>query len=194
MTSTPENPRTRADARRNRVLLVEAATRAFASGERVSLEAIAKEAGLGIGTLYRNFPTRESLVEAVYHDQVERLRSGARDLLAEHPPAQALRLWADLFAEWAMTKHGMIETFLAMIASGAIELAHTREELVTVLRGFLDAGATAGDIRDDVDVEDVAASLAGILTVAGSPQQRDQAGRLLDLLMDGLRPVPTESD
>jgi AcrR family transcriptional regulator len=192
MPSTHETPRPRADARRNRESLVAAATRAFASGdERVPLEAIAKDAGVGIGTLYRHFPTREALVEAVYRDQVERLHTGAQELLAAHPPARALRLWMDLFADWVATKHGMIDTLRAMIASGALApFAEGRAELVAGVRAFIDAGAAAGDLRGDVDADDVVASLAGILAVAGAPEQRDQAGRMLDLLMDGLRPAP----
>jgi AcrR family transcriptional regulator len=183
-------PRARAaEARRNRQNLVAVATRAFASGDRrVPLDAIAKEAGVGIGTLYRHFPTREALVEAVYHDQVERLRTGAEELLAAHPPARALRLWMDLFADWAATKHGMIETLRAIVSSGRIDFGRMRAELVAIVRTFLDAGAAAGDIRSDVDASDVGATLAGILAVAGAPEQRDQATRMLNLLMDGLRP------
>ncbi len=183
-------PRARvAEARRNRQKLVAVAARAFASGaRRVPLEEIAKEAGVGIGTLYRHFPTREALIEAVYRDQVERLRSGARELLSAHPPARALRLWMDLFADWAVTKHGMIDTLRAIISSGRLEFGQMRSELVAIVRMFLDAGAAAGDIRRDADAEAVAATLTGILSVAGEPEQRDRAARMLSLLMDGLRP------
>jgi AcrR family transcriptional regulator len=177
------------EARRNRQNLVAVATRAFSSGaKRVPLEEIAKEAGVGIGTLYRHFPTREALVEAVYRDQVERLRIGAQELLQVHPPAQALRLWMDLFAGWAATKHGMIDTLRAVVSSGKLEFDQMRAELVAVVRIFLDAGAAAGDIRPDADAETVAATLAGILNVAGEPEQHDQAARMLSLLADGLRP------
>ena len=186
MTSTQ-----RADARRNRQRLIDAATRAFASGEEnVTLEAIAKASGVGIGTLYRHFPTREALVEAVYHDQVERLRVGAQELLATHSAARALRLWMDLFADWVATKHGMIDTLRTMISSGDIALAQTRSEIRATVRTLIEAGAGSGEIRGDVDAEDVVTSLTGILAVAGAPAQRDQAGRLFDLLMDGLRTVP----
>jgi AcrR family transcriptional regulator len=186
MTSTQ-----RADARRNRQRLIDAAARAFASGdENVTLEAITKASGVGIGTLYRHFPTREALVEAVYHDQVERLRRGARELLAAHSAARALRLWMDLFADWVATKRGMIDTLRTMISSGDIAFAQTRSEIVAIVRALLDAAATAGEVRGDVDAEDVVASLAGTLAVAGAPAQRDQAGRLFDLLMDGLRTAP----
>jgi AcrR family transcriptional regulator len=156
----------------------------------VPLEEIAREAGVGIGTLYRHFPTREALVEGVYRDQVDRLRTGADDLLSTHPPARALRLWMDLFAEWAVTKHGMIDTLRATVASGRLESDRMRAELVAIVGTFLDAGAVAGDIRPDADADTVAATLAGILSVAGAAEQREQAARMLELLMDGLRPHP----
>ena len=178
----------RADASRNRDTLLAAATRAFASSEaEPSMRAIAREAGVGIATLYRHFPTRESLVDAVYHDQVERLTVGARELLEQLPPAGAMRRWMDLFGDWLRTKHGMIDTLLAMIESGEIALAQTRAELLDVITGMLDAGRAAGDLRADVTAEDIAASLTGIFTVVGKPEQHAQATRLLDLLMDGLR-------
>jgi AcrR family transcriptional regulator len=168
-----------------------AATRAFASSEtEPSMRAIAREAGVGIATLYRHFPTREALVDAVYHDQVERLTVGARELLEQLPPAEAMRQWMDLFGDWLMTKYGMIGTLLAMIESGEIALAQTRAELLDVITTILDAGRTAGDLRADISAEDIAASLLGVFTVAGQPGQRDQADRLLNLLMDGLRPRP----
>jgi AcrR family transcriptional regulator len=179
----------RADASRNRDTLLAAATRAFASSEaEPSMRAIAREAGVGIATLYRHFPTRESLVDAVYHDQVERLTVGAQELLEQLPPAEAMRRWMDLFGDWLRTKHGMIDTLLAMIESGEIALAHTRAELLDVITTILEAGRAAGDLRADVTAEDIAASLIGIFTVVGKPEQRPQADRLLNLLMDGLRP------
>jgi AcrR family transcriptional regulator len=178
----------RADASRNRDTLLAAATRAFAAAEaEPSMRAIAREAGVGIATLYRHFPTRESLVDAVYHDQVERLTVGARELLGQLPPAEAMRRWMDLFGDWLMTKHGMIGTLLAMIESGEIALAQTRAELLDVITTILEAGRAAGDLRADVTAEDIAASLIGIFTVVGKPEQRPQADRLLNLLMDGLR-------
>jgi AcrR family transcriptional regulator len=177
----------RADAARNRDTLLAAATLAFASSQtEPSMRAIAREAGVGIATLYRHFPTRESLVEAVYQDQVDRLTNGARDLLRQMPPAAAMRRWMDLFGEWLATKHGMTGTLLAMIDAGEIAHAGTRDELLEAITAILDAGAAAGDIRSDVTAEDIAAGLLGIFTVAGRPGQHPQAERLLNLLMDGL--------
>jgi acyl-CoA hydrolase len=109
-------------------------------------------------------------------------------LLANHPPAQALRLWMDLFAEWQATKHGMTDTLLAMIDSGEISLAHTRQELLSAIATILDAGATAGDIRADARADDVSAGILGMLAVAAKSGEHAQSRRLLDILMDGLRP------
>jgi len=179
----------RADAARNRATLLAAATRVFASAAaEPSMREIAREADVGIATLYRHFPTRESLVDAVYQGQVQRLTAGARELLEQHPPAEALRRWMDLFADWLATKHGMTDTLATMIDSGAIAHAQTRTALLQTITTILDAGHAAGDIRTDVSAEDIAAGLIGILTVAGRPQQRAQATRLLGLLMDGLKP------
>jgi AcrR family transcriptional regulator len=179
----------RADAARNRETLLAAATRAFAAAnEEPSMRAIAREAGVGIATLYRHFPTRESLVDAVYRDQVERLTAGARELLGQLPPAQAMRRWMDLFADWLATKHGMIDTLRAMLESGEIAHAQSRTELLDAITTILGAGVAAGDLRPDISAEDIAASLTGIFIVAGRPGNQAQAERLLNLLMDGLRP------
>jgi len=179
----------RADAARNRDMLLWAATRAFATAEtEPSMRAIAREAGVGIATLYRHFPTRESLVSAIYQDQVERLTAGARDLLGEFPPAEAMRRWMDLFGDWLVTKHGMLDTLLAMVESGAMANAQGRGELLEAINSILDAGRSAGDLRADVTAEDIAAALVGIFTVAGQPPSHIQAGRLLNLLRDSLTP------
>jgi AcrR family transcriptional regulator len=181
----------RADAARNRDTLLAVATRVFASSEaEPSMRAIAREAGVGIATLYRHFPTRESLVDAVYHDQVKRLTLGARELLEQLPPADAMRRWMDLFGDWLATKHGMLDTLLAMIESGEIAEAQTRAELLEAITSILYAGRAASDLRADISAEDIAVSLLGIFTVAGKPGQQDQVSRLLNLLMDGLRPRP----
>jgi AcrR family transcriptional regulator len=185
---SPSSP-LRADAARNRESLLAVASHAFATAEtEPSMRAIARQAGVGIGTLYRHFPTREALVDAVYRDQVERLVVGAHELLADCPPTEALRRWMDLFAGWVATKRGMLGTLLVMIEAGEISHAQTRTELRSAITTILDAGRATGELRTDVDAEDILASLIGIFTVAGTPAQRAQAERLLNLLMDGLAP------
>jgi AcrR family transcriptional regulator len=185
----PEPRATRSDAARNREQLLEVATRVLASpGANTSMRAIAREAGVGIATLYRHFPTRESLVEAVYRDQVVRLTNGARELLADTAPADAMRRWMDLFGIWIATKNGMLDTLLTMVENDAAAHARTREELLNAISAILDAGRTAGDLRPDVTAEEIAASLIGIFTVAHQPGNTVTADRLLDILLDGLRP------
>ncbi|WP_433064889.1 TetR/AcrR family transcriptional regulator [Dactylosporangium sp. CS-033363] len=179
----------RADATRNRSQLLEVATRVFASaGAEPSMRAIAREAGVGIATLYRHFPTRESLVDAVYRDQVTRLTDGARELLAQLAPPAALRRWMDLFGTWIATKNGMLDTLLAMIDSGELPHAQTQTALLGAIDAILDAGRATGELRPDVTAEDIAAALIGVFTVAPAPQHAARADRLLNLLMDGLRP------
>lgn len=179
----------RSDAARNRQALVEIATRLFASadaGDEPSMRLIAREAEVGIGTLYRHFPTREALVEAVYQNQVRRLTEGADRLLADHPPAQALRRWMDLFSEWLATKNGMLDTLRAMINNQQLGSAHTRTELLAAIDKILAAGRATGEISARATSEDVAAGLIGIFTVAPITTRGEQAARLLDIFTNGL--------
>jgi AcrR family transcriptional regulator len=177
----------RADAARNRDAVLAAAATAFATATtEPSMRAIARDAGVGIATVYRNFPTRQSLVDAVYRDQVHRLTNGADDLLQRLPPAQALRAWMDLFRDWLRTKHGMVDTLRSMIESGQSPHMETRDELLGAIASMLQSGAAAGELRSDVSADDVAAGLIGIFTVAST--RPDQSSRLLNILVDGLRP------
>lgn len=184
-----ETKAVRSDAVRNREQLLAVATRVLASAQvEPSMRAIAKEAGVGIATLYRNFPTRESLVEAVYQDQVIRLTSGAVELLAGNAPSVALRRWMDLFGDWIATKSGMLATLLSMVESGDLAHARTREQLLEAISMILDAGVRAGDLRPDVTAEDLSAGLIGIFTVAHQGGPLVDADKLLDIQLDGLRP------
>lgn len=180
----------RSDAARNRQALIEVATRLFiaaGAGGEPSLRLIAREAGVGIGTLFRHFPTREALVEAVYQDQVRRLTDGADELLAAYPPAQALRRWMDLFSDWLATKNGMLDTLRAMISSNKqLGSGHTRAELLAAIDKILAAGRAAGDIGANATAEDIAAGLIGISVVAPVTTSGEQAARLLDIFMNGL--------
>lgn len=181
----------RADARRNRDRLLEAAVRAFAQGAPgVTLDSIAKEAGVGIGTLYRHFPTREALVDAAYRNELARLCDAAAELLDRLPPDEALRAWMDRFVDYTATKRGMSDALRAVIASGGNPYAESRRGLLAAITMLLEAGGEAGAVRTDIAPADVLASMSGISLAAGEPAKRDQAGRLLDLLMDGLRHRP----
>jgi AcrR family transcriptional regulator len=181
----------RSDAQRNRERLLAAATEAFREAdEQVSLEAVAKRAGVGIGTLYRNFPTREDLVEAVYLSELDRLLASGARLLAAQPPDLALRAWMDRFVKWVQGKRGMTETLRAMFASGALVRSEMQKRLAATIADFLAAGVAAGTLRDDVEAPDVLRSLIGLLTVGGESPDRSSLDRTLDLLVDGLRYRP----
>lgn len=175
----------RADAQRNRDRLLDAAVRAFSQdGPEVTLDAIAKDAGVGIGTLYRHFPTREALIEAAYRNELARLCDSVGELLAAQPPDEALRTWMDRFVDYMATKRGMSDALRVVIASGVNPYAQSRDRLTTAITALLEAGVEAGTIRPDAQAGDVLIGLGGV-TMAAS--ERDQAGRLLDLLRDGLR-------
>ncbi len=187
MTGTGTRP-LRADAQRNRDRLLDSAVRAFSTdGADVTLDAIAKDAGVGIGTLYRHFPTREALVEAAYRNELGRLCDAAPELLQTTTPDKALRVWMDRFVEYMTTKRGMADALRAVIASGGNPFAESRARLTGAIETLLTAGAAAGAIRSDIAPVDVLASLSGVSLAAGEPAQREQAGRLLDLITDGLR-------
>lgn len=182
----------RADARRNRERILEAAVAAFAAGRAdVTLDGVARAAGVGIGTLYRHFPTREALVDAAYLSELARLCDGAPHLVATLPPDAALRTWMDRFVDYAMTKRGMAEALRALVASGGNPFADSRSRLTASLELLVGNGVRAGVLRGDVAVADVLAGLSGVTLAAGEPAQRAQAGRLLDLLLDGLRFSPS---
>jgi AcrR family transcriptional regulator len=180
--------RMRADALRNREQLLAVAVAAFSKeGPEVTLESIAKEAGVGIGTLYRHFPTREALVDAAYRSELARLCDAVPELLATMPADTALRTWMDQFIEYSTTKRGMSDALRMVIALGGNPFAESRSRLLAAVSALLAAGAADGGLRADLDPADLLTSLSGISLAAGDPGQRAQAGRLLDLLMDGLR-------
>lgn len=182
----PRSP-LRADAQRNREHLIATAAEAFASGKAISLDAIAKRAGVGSGTLYRHFPTREDLVEEVYRDQIRPLREDARALLKTERPPQALHSWMRRFAEWAGERRGVCEALVAMSATERFGTGPVCDEVQGILGMMLDAGAEAGELRDDIDPIDVGGILAGALSVAGAPEQSAQLDRMLTVVVDGLR-------
>ncbi|NED86618.1 TetR/AcrR family transcriptional regulator [Streptomyces sp. SID11233] len=191
-----KKPRTpRADALRNRDKLVRVAGAAFAAAEGpVSLEGIARDAGVGIGTLYRHFPTREALVEAVYAAELDDVAASAPALLRELPPDAALRAWIERYAAFIATKRGMADTLRAGWASGRIATPATGERITaaiaTILAAGAEAGAEAGALRTDVEPGDVTLMLLGIFLASTAAPTSEQTGRLIDLVMDALRPYP----
>jgi len=184
--------RPRADAERNRARLLDAARAAFASGrEPVTLEQIARDSGVGIGTLYRHFPTREALVEALYRKELADLCASVDDLLATLPPDRALRAWMDRFADYVAAKREMADTLRAVFASGTVTVSHAREELAAAVSAVLaadaDADADARTLRDDVRPEDIVALIVGSFTATSLAGGREQLERMFDLLMDAVR-------
>jgi AcrR family transcriptional regulator len=174
----------RSDARRNRERLLRAATAAFtAHGGSVSLESIARDAGVGIGTLYRHFPNREALVEAIYRAELAQVAAAAEQLLKRHPPKTALRRWMDRYARFVAAKRGMVESLPAIFDSGALAPSQTRDSIVGAVETLLRAGVDDETLRADVQAEDVVSSLIGIFLVSGSPEQ---TARMLDLLVAGI--------
>jgi AcrR family transcriptional regulator len=174
----------RADAQLNRDRLLEAAASAFATeGSDTSLKAIAQVAGVGIGTLYRRFPTREDLIEATYRNETARLCASAGVLLDSLDPLAALREWAGRFFDYLLTKRGMSDA-LPSILSARVGL---RAESRTLLRDAIATLLAAGScFRDDLSADDVMMALGGITLIAGNEDQRELATRLLDLLLVGI--------
>jgi AcrR family transcriptional regulator len=178
----------RADARRNREKLIEAAAPAFAEhGVEASLEEIARSAGVGIGTLYRHFPTRESLVEVVYGREVESLLAAADDLTTRETPDAALEQWMLRFVGYLATKRGMAESLRALAASNSQLFEKSKGKVPQALQRLVKAAADAGTIRKDIEGADLMQALAGIYSAPHTPDWRERSRRLVRLLMDGLR-------
>jgi AcrR family transcriptional regulator len=179
----------RADARENREKLLRAAGSRFAAqGSGVALEAIARDAGVGIGTLYRHFPTREALVEAVYRNEVDRLCASAGELLTRLAADVALAQWMERFVAYAATERGLSAALKSVASSQSDLFAATRERLLTAIGSLLGAGIATGRIRADVTAEDVLTSINAVWTISSEGEQwATQARRVLALLMDGLR-------
>lgn len=185
---TPALKRLRADAQRNRDKLVEVAAQAFAAdGVDVSLEDIAKRAGVGIGTLYRHFPTREHLVEVVYRREVEGLCQAAEELARDHPADVALELWMQRFVDYIATKRGLATSLRLLLSTNSTLFSDTSGRVSGAMRRLVEAAAAAGKIRADVDASDVMHALGGIYSAPNTPDWRERSGRLVKLLMDGLR-------
>jgi AcrR family transcriptional regulator len=161
---------------------------AFAElGTDVSLDEIARRAGVGIGTLYRHFPTRDAIIEAVYRREVEQLAASATRLLKTLPPGEALHEWMRLFVDYVATKK-LMASALGSIVGSTTELYATSTALITDAMILLVNGAVAnGEIRPDVDPNDLLRGLVGFTYGNASPGWQPSARRLIDLLMDGLR-------
>ena len=179
----------RADALRNRERVLEAAKVVFsAGGPEASLEAVAREAGVGIGTLYRHFPTREALYEAVYRREVEQLSELAEELKDDGEPVEALRRWLRSNVEFVATKKGMAAALALAAGPPPSELtAFSFERLTKAIGMLLQRAVTAGEIRADVGPEDLLRTLVGMCMLHDQPGWQAGVIRMLDVLVDGLR-------
>ncbi len=178
----------RADARHNRERILEAAHHAFQESADASLNSIAKRAGVGAGTLYRHFPTREDLILAVYQHDVERLVDGVPDLLAQHQPLEALRIWFEQLADYIRVKHGLGEALNTAAAQQIIN--ETYAPVTAAVAELLAACETTGDVRPGLDPADVLLLMGFLWRVSEDKQGRTQAARTLELVLDGLRATP----
>lgn len=181
----------RADAVRNRERVLDAAKVVFnAGGPEASLEAVAKRAGVGIGTLYRHFPTREALFEAVYRREVQQLGDLSDQLQNDASPVDALRRWLRSNVELVATKKGMLAA-LALVAYNSSELyADTFSRLTKAAGTLLSRAVEAGEVRSDVSPEDLLRALIGMCYMHDTPGWQDSVMRLLDIFVDGLRVQP----
>jgi AcrR family transcriptional regulator len=179
----------RADALRNHERVLEAAKIVFsAGGPDASLEAVAREAGVGIGTLYRHFPTREALYEAVYRREVEQLSELAEELKGEGEPVEALRRWLRSNVEFVATKKGMAAALALAAGPPPSELtAFSYERLTKAIGVLLERAVAAGEIRADIGPEDLLRTLVGMCMLHDQPGWQAGVIRMLDVLVDGLR-------
>lgn len=178
----------RADARRNREGLLTAALAAFnRDGAEVPLEVVARDAGVGIGTLYRHFPSREALLAAVYQRENERLCQRAHDLLQTRTPSRALELWTDAFVEYAAQKRGLAVALKSMITDRSAFFTESKERLHAAAQALLDAAHAAGEVGGGMTGADLIRAMGGICMSASTPEESAQARRSVELLIDGLR-------
>jgi AcrR family transcriptional regulator len=188
--SQPLDRKPRSDAQRNRERILEVAKEAFTrSGAHTSLDDIAKQAGVGPGTLYRHFPTRDELLEAVYRTEVEKLAAAERKFAETLPPVEALRAWLLLFVDYIATKQ-IIAPALNTLAGGPSKLFEASYAQVwEAVRALVKRAVKSGDIRKDLDPIDLLRALIGVANVATNPDRQQSARRLVDILVIGSRPI-----
>jgi AcrR family transcriptional regulator len=186
--SAPRKPRT--DAQRNRERILEVAKQAFTRfGANASLDDIAKQSGVGPGTLYRHFPTRDALIEAVYRAQVEKLAAAARDFAESMPPLEALRAWMLLFIDHIAAKQ-IIAPALNTVVGGPSKLYEgSRAQIGGALDALAKRAIKSGALRSDLDSSDLLRALIGVALVPSSPDWQQSAKRLVDILIAGSRPA-----
>jgi AcrR family transcriptional regulator len=180
----------RMDAQRNRERILEVAKDAFArSGAGTSLDDIAKQAGVGAGTLYRHFPTRDALLEAVYRTEVEKLAAAERKLAEELSPIEALRAWMLLFVDYIATKQIIAPALNTLVGGPSKVYEASGAQITGAIRALVERAIESGDIRRDLDPLDLLRALIGVSNVACGPDWQQSAKRLVDILITGSWPV-----
>ena len=182
--------RPRADAQRNRERILEVAKEAFTrSGADASLDDIAKEAGVGPGTLYRHFPTRDALIEAVYRTEVKKLAAAQQRFAETMPPIEALRAWMLLFVDYIAAKHIIAPALNTLVGGPSRLFEGSRSQIQEAIEALVMRAIKSGDIRKDLDPLDLLRALIGVSNVASSPDWQQSARRLVDILITGSRPI-----
>jgi AcrR family transcriptional regulator len=188
--SQPTRRKPRTDAQRNRERILEVAKEAFTrSGANASLDDVAKEAGVGAGTLYRHFPTRDALIEAVYRTEVEKLAAAERKFAESMPPIEALRAWMLLFVDYIAAKQIIAPALNTFVGGPSKLYESSRAQIQGAIDALVKRAIKSGDIRKDLDPFDLLRALIGVSYVASSPDWRQSAKRLVDILITGSRPV-----
>jgi AcrR family transcriptional regulator len=188
--SQPPVRKPRTDAQRNRERILEVAKEAFTqSGSNASLDEIAKQAGVGPGTLYRHFPTREELIEAVYRTEVEKLAAAERTFTDTMPPLDALRAWMLLFVDYIATKKIIAAALNSLVGNPSKVFEASYGQVWEAIRALVKRAVKSGDIRKDLDPIDLLRALIGVANVGTSPDWQQSARRLVEILILGARPL-----
>lgn len=186
--SKPAPRKPRADAQRNRERILELAKRAFTrAGGNINLDELAKEAGVGPGTLYRHFPTRDALLEAVYRSEVEKLAAAERKFAETLPPVEALRAWMLLFVDYIAAKQIIAPALNTMVGGPSKVFEATGHMVKGAIAALVKRAIESGDIRPDLEPFDLLRALVGVSNVASTPDWPQSARRLVDILITGSR-------
>jgi AcrR family transcriptional regulator len=186
--AAPRKPR--ADAKRNRERILEIAKEAFTrSGANINLDEVARQAGVGAGTLYRHFPTRDALLEAVYRTGVEKLAAAQRKFSETMPPIDALRAWMLLFVDYIAAKQIIAPALNTLVGGPAKVFEATSDQIKGAINGLVKRAIESGDIRPDLDPLDLLRALIGVSNVASTPDWPQSARRLVQILIAGSRPI-----
>jgi AcrR family transcriptional regulator len=186
VTAIPRKPR--ADAQRNRERILDVAKKAFTrDGADISLDDVATQAGVGPGTLYRHFPTRDALLEAVYRTEVERLAAAEKEFSKTKPPIQALQAWMMLFVDYIATKQIIAAALNTLVGGPSAIFESSGTQIKGAIQCLVERAIESGEIRPDLDPLDLLRALVGVSNVASVPDWSESARRLVQILIAGSR-------